>query len=300
MPADRAAGEFGNAYRGGRSTAAQDVTGCMPRRNGGRVITSAGSSAVDGYEPVDVQDRAVAEQCSTAMFRRRSAQPSRRAVLHVRAAGDAAVPSDVAAWYTERAFHFYVAGLRLRDRAAQAPHSRILAGRAGRAGAAALAAAFADLDAACAHLREAEGMTTVIVTAQGRAALAAALWRDSRTSATADALVLCAPELPARSCLALDIDCPVLVLSAAGGAARAGLEPGSRAASRSRSARRKHGLGPAAPAGLQLGGHVTWLRLPAEDLADWQSDGPGRQQFFDQLGRWLGAYMYGQLRDQLL
>ena len=50
-------------------------------------------------------------------------------------------------------------------------------------------------------------------------------------------------------------------------------------------------------AGLQLGGHVTWLRLPAGPAVD---DTAGRRQFFDELGRWLGAYMYGHVRDQLL
>ncbi len=47
------------------------------------------------------------------MVCRRSALPSRRAVLHVQAAGDPAVPADLVSWFTERAFHFYLAGLRL-------------------------------------------------------------------------------------------------------------------------------------------------------------------------------------------
>jgi hypothetical protein len=45
---------------------------------------------------------------------------------------------------------------------------------------------------------------------------------------------------------------------------------------------------------------VTWLRL--EEGLDGPERGPGddRRRFFDELGRWLGAYMYGQVRDQLL
>ena len=58
-----------------------------------------------------------------------------------------------------------------------------------------------------------------------------------------------------------------------------------------------------ADAGLQtamhLGGHVTWLHLAA-DGAPGSSPGTGERDYFDELGRWLGAYMYGQRRDQLL
>ncbi len=45
---------------------------------------------------------------------------------------------------------------------------------------------------------------------------------------------------------------------------------------------------------------MTWLRLddgldgpPPDAAAD-------RRRFFDEVGRWLGAYMYGSVRDQLL
>jgi hypothetical protein len=45
---------------------------------------------------------------------------------------------------------------------------------------------------------------------------------------------------------------------------------------------------------------VTWLRL--EDGLGGTGDDAGddRRNFFDELGRWLGAYMYGKVRDQLL
>jgi hypothetical protein len=45
----------------------------------------------------------------------------------------------------------------------------------------------------------------------------------------------------------------------------------------------------AAAAG-RLGSHVNWLQLPE----------PGGQAVFDELGRWLGAYMYGPGLDRLL
>ena len=242
--------------------------------------------ATKGYEPVP--GLAAAARPETAMFRRRSLQPSRRAVLHVQAAGDPAVPSDLGDWFTERAFHFYLAGLRL-------PH-RVTA----RAGVRGLASACADLDAACAHLRQADGMGHVIVAAQGRGALAAALWSDARAGGDvgagdygADALVLCEPVLPARPALKLSISCPVLVvtglvLSERGRAAGA-------AASRWPLRQRRP-----APAAAQLGSHVTWLHLPRPGGRAELAEGAGRRLFFDELGRWLGAYMYGQLRDQLL
>ncbi len=192
------------------------------------------------------------------MYRRRSLQPSRRAVLHVQAAGDPAVSSGLGDWFTERAFHFYLAGVRLGTAAA-------------------------DLDAACARLRDADGIGRVIVAAHGRAALAAALWSAARSDGLAgggaDALIMFDPALPSRPALSLNIACPVLVLTSTfnGRPARSGpLRLGSRQGR------------PVAPA--RLGSHVTWLQLPD----------PGGHAVFDELGRWLGAYMYGSGRDQLL
>jgi hypothetical protein len=210
------------------------------------------------------------------MFRRPSAQPSRRAVLHVRAADDPAASAELAAWYTERAFHFYLAGLRLSP----------LAPVGARPGARYLAAAFADLDAACTHLRQVDGIASVIVMAHGRAAMTAALWRDARADGAADALILDDPAVPAGVSLNLEIDCPVLFMSGAAG------PPAAHGPLRGHWPRRQ-GVQPhpAGPGALQLGGHVTWLRLPAE---------PDARQFLDEIGRWLGAYMYGGVRDQLL
>ena len=204
------------------------------------------SDAIHGYEALATPGRPVAVDRETAMFRRRSVQPSRRAVLHVQAAGDPPVPADLAAWYTERAFHFYAAGLRLPTQAAVggSPKSR--------------------------HL-------------------AAAQWQVARSSA-ADALILYAPVLPPGTRLSLDVGCPVLVL----------VESGQQAPvpSRRRWAARRQRR-PAGPgrSGLTLGGHVTWLRLPA---AQGETEGAGAQRYLYELGRWLGAYMYGSTRDQLL
>lgn len=241
--------------------------------------------AVEGYEAMTRSELAV--------FRRPSLQPSRRAVLHVQAAGDPAVPSDVADWFTERAFHFYLAGLRVPHRVTARPAAR------------SLASACADLDAACARLRQADGIGSVIVAAQGRGALAAALWSDGwsgggraggegpAADCRADALILYQPELPARPALKLRISCPVLVVT---GLVQAEGRPALGNAA-SYWPLRPHR---AASAAAQLGGHVTWLHLPPAAGQPGQAEGAGRRQFFDELGRWLGAYMYGQVRDQLL
>ncbi len=254
-------------------------------------MTGSGGHAIDGYETVEMPGRAVPERATTTMLRRRSAQPSRRAVLHVRAAGDPAVPAGLAAWYTERAFHFYLAGLRLPG---QPPVGA-------RPGARYLAAAYADMDAACEHLRQADGIASVIVSAQGRSAIAAALWSDARAAA-ADALILQAPQLPAWAGLSLNIGCPVLVVA----------DPAGETAPRQRRwpvALRRVAADRTRP---QLGSHVTWLRLPpdacrgAADPAGLDGQQEHRESeldqrgFFDELGRWLGAYMYGQGRDRLL
>ena len=172
---------------------------------------SAGGLAESGYEAVELSGRPAAARPRTEIFRRNSAQPSRRAVLHVQAAEDPAAPAELGAWYTARAFHFYVAGLRLP---ALAPVGTRPAARF-------LAAAFADLDAACAHLRGTDGMASLIVSASGRGAIAAALWCAARPAA-ANALILLAPRLPAGTSLSLDIDCPALVLTDPAAAALAG------------------------------------------------------------------------------
>jgi hypothetical protein len=264
----------------------------MGRVNGGY------SLAAGGYESVQVPDGPAAARPATAMFRRKSSQPSRRAVLHVQATGDPAVPAGLGAWYTERAFHFYVAGLRLPG---QAPVGARPAARY-------LRAAFADLDAACAHLRDADGMASVIVSAQGRAAITAALWCDARghdargreaRESAADAMILLAPRLPAGASLSLDIDCPVLVLSGPAGGARTAAGATAAAGTRGRAGWRQRRTAVAERPALQLGGHVTWLRLAPGAGASPEPAADG-DQLFHELGRWLGAYMYGHVRDQLL
>lgn len=233
--------------------------------------------AVFEYEPAGGPSRlaAVAAHREMTILRRRSAQPSRRAVLDVQAPGDPPVAPGVPAWYTERAFHFYVTGVRLPTQApvGARPRARYLA------------ASLADLDAARAHLL-ADGMRSVIVTARGRGAIAAALWHDARKPAAADALILDQPVLPPGVSLSLDVGCPVLVLTAADTCVPAMSRPLVRRRRRS-----------APDGGLRLGSHVTWLRLPSTSAGPGHAD---RTAYFVELGRWLGAYMYGNVRDQLL
>ncbi|MBO0831748.1 MAG: hypothetical protein J2P29_07235, partial [Actinobacteria bacterium] len=199
------------------------------------------------------------------------------------ATGDPAVPAELAGWFTERACHFYLAGLRQ-----SAPLWRLR--RAGRAA----ERTFAELDEVHAYLREAEGINHVIVSAQGPAAVAAALWCDRRredaatgrspgSAQTADALILYRPAWPRGRALRLDIACPVLMLSADG---RGG---------------RLRGRRPAVP--QQLAGHVTWLQVPEASASAGLADlacGAGRRALLAELGRWLGAYMYGEPPGRLL
>ncbi|HTZ23043.1 MAG TPA: hypothetical protein VMC83_03520 [Streptosporangiaceae bacterium] len=236
------------------------------------LITERGSAA-DGYEAVPVP--LASGEATGAMLHRRSALPSRRSVLYLHCRPGTFVPEDLAGWYTERGFHFYVADLRPQE-----------GQRADRR----QAARFARLDTACRFLREAEGHDMIILTAGAADAATAAQWCDARREAGGpDALILSSPVF-GRRLRDLDIACPVLVLSPAGG------RPGGR----HRPRRAKD------PGAVKLGPHVTWLRLDS-GLDGQAGDGgqaPGanadRRQFFDEMGRWLGAYMYGGVRDQLL
>src|SRR5260370_9359316 len=136
---------------------------------GDRMIIRTGDGrAIQDYEPAHVPGHVIHVRGDTAMFRRRAVQPTRRALLHVQAPGDPAVPPDLVRWYTERSFHFYLAGLRLPGPASLP----LLAGKPARR----LGPAFADLDAACAQLRAADGIDTGMVMAGARGAPPSAPW----------------------------------------------------------------------------------------------------------------------------
>lgn len=284
---------------------------CRGGCGGGRGIMGDGGvmgiimehdSAADGYEAVPVApppDQAAFREAALpkaalhqvvenggggAILRRRSALPTRRSVLHLHCGRDTFVPEDLVSWYTERGFHFYVADLRPQDRLER---RRRQGGQGpGRD------ECFAGLDAACRHLRDTEGIDMIIVSAYSADALTAALWCDARRDAgPADALILSSPAFGRRLRRGLDIACPVLVMSPAGDPENQG-GPAGRLATRLRRS--------SEAATVRLGPHVTWLRL--EDGLEGHAPGPGadRRRFFDELGRWLGAYMYGKVRDQLL
>ncbi|MGE5289864.1 MAG: hypothetical protein ACM3ML_22285 [Micromonosporaceae bacterium] len=46
--------------------------------------------------------------------------------------------------------------------------------------------------------------------------------------------------------------------------------------------------------------HVTYLRIDGGIHDLMLSAGPIRKRVYDELGRWLGAYLSGQVRDRLL
>jgi len=241
--------------------------------------------AFEQYEAValppaaDVVDGAL----GAAMFLRRSARPSRRAVLHLHDLTSSFAPADLARWYNERGFHFYVTDLDLTELGAGTHLRRARTARAW----------FATLDSACRHLRDTDGIDAIILSADEEAAAPAALWCHARRAAgPAAALILSNPKFGRGMKADLDIACPVLVISAA---SQRGTGHGG-----GRHAR--------APGAVRLGQHVTWLYLdgpapghqlaaPGREAAD---PAPNHRLLFEEMGRWLGAYMYGKARDQLL
>jgi Serine aminopeptidase, S33 len=274
--------------------------------------------ALHGYETVQFPAADEAGRRSAAMLRRRSARVTKRAVLYLHCLADSFVPEDLASWYTERGFHFYVADLR--------PQAQLDKPASRRRGPADLGDCFRALDAMSAYLRDCEAIDTVVVSAHAAGALIAALWCHARRAAgPADALILAGPAFgngrrkrisrrlgtagaaatpggaaPPQGMLpraqrqlrsGLDIACPVLVMCTAADWDA----PDDRR-------RRRQGL--SRPGGghgtIRLGPHVTWLRLADELTGPLPPGGPESTPFFRELGRWLGAYLSGQFRDQLL
>lgn len=235
----------------------------------GLMIEQGGAS--DEYEAIALPPAPGqgADSLGSAVFVRRSARPSRRAVLHLHDLAGSFAPADLASWYNERGFHFYVTDLDTGEPFDAAPRRR--PGRAARG-------CFATLDAACRHLREADGIDAIILSAQEHAAGPAAEWCHARRALDpVDALILANPEFGRGPGHKLDVACPVLVIAAAGQAGRGGARW-----------RRPGG-------GVMLGQHVTWLHVESGP-----GSAPDRRRLFDEMGRWLGAYMYGKVRDQLL
>ena len=154
--------------------------------------------AAEGYEavtlPLLLEEPSGTHGLDGAVLRRRSARPTKRAVIYLHCMNDAFVPADLASWYTERGFHFYVADLRRLDdpgRPAAENHAEELGEY------------LACLDTAVRHVREADGIETVVLCAHASGAIIAALWCHARrASQPADALVLASPSLRGGSWLA--------------------------------------------------------------------------------------------------
>ena len=272
-------------------------------------------SAAEGYEAVSLP-LPPAELSGTygldgAVLCRRSARPTKRAVIYLHCMSDHFVPADLASWYTDRGFHFYVADLRrLGDPGRPAAGSH----------AAELEEYFSWLDAAARHVRETDGIETVVLGAHAAGALIAALWCHARRgSQPADALILASPSFGAGSWVVravtgsgfagparrppallavvrrrvrrgLDISCPVLVLCPSAGWDAPGGTGGLLALP----------VVAGGKATMRLGPHVTWLKVDGGQPGEALPDGAGRRRVFDELGRWLSAYLSGQIRDQLL
>jgi hypothetical protein len=291
--------------------------------------------AVDGYEAVELLP-APAEPGSggVAMLRRRSARSSRRAVLYVHCLTDSFVPESLASWYAERGFQFYVADLRPSARPDQpADEQGAGADLSGCTGALDVMArhlreseaidtmvvsahATGALMAAlwCDARRKASPAEALILadpafgtgrrmhlgqdTGSGKGSGFAKGSSSGKGTVPHEAGTVRGRRLPGplagaqrRLRRGLDISCPVLVMCTAADwdaqcEGRRGLL-----------LRRRYGGGAGTP---RLGRHVTWLRLDdgqAGPLPPAEAEG---RPFFGALGRWLGAYLAGQFRDQLL
>lgn len=245
-----------------------DVMGLITERDG-----AAGSTVTA------LPDAPAAEPgTGGAALHRRSPLATKRSVLYVLSGQDAFVAEDLVTWYIERGFHFYVADLR--D-----------GGPSGRQD------CLAWLDGAARQLRDCDAAEMIVVSAHSAGALTAAVWCDARRDAgLADALILCNPQLGRRLRRGLDITCPVLMMCPAADSPSAN-GPGARGTGIGRRAAR---LRRRPEGAVRLGAHVTWLLLGAGLPGQPPDAGDGRRRFFDEMGRWLGAYMYGKVRDQLL
>src|SRR5258708_3217995 len=70
----------------------------------------------DEYEAVALPPaQGASDRLGSAVFLRRSARPSRRAVLHLHDLTGSFAPRDLVRWYNERGFHFYVTDLHVGE-----------------------------------------------------------------------------------------------------------------------------------------------------------------------------------------
>jgi alpha-beta hydrolase superfamily lysophospholipase len=147
---------------------------------------------VEGYETVPLLIAGAvgsANRRGVTVLRRRTPRPSKRAVVYVHCLDDSFVPADLARWYTDRGFDFYAADLRAVG--GGGPGTADASRTAGE-----LNRYFASLDAAITHLRAADAIETVVVSAHSAGALFAALWCHARRgSRPVDTLILAGPEL---------------------------------------------------------------------------------------------------------
>src|SRR6266487_6012055 len=296
----------GTSSGGGRPGARDEQRGYAADR-GLVALIAEHDDMIDGYEAVQLPPAPRKPgRKNAAMLRRRSPRTTKRAVLYLHCLADSFVPEDLASWYTERGFHFYVADLR--------PQARLGKPARGRPAAPDVSECLGALDAMSGYLRESEAIDTVVVSAHGAGALVAALWCDARRATSpADALILAGPAFgrgrPHRTLVrlrkrpagqaastqrrlrhGLDIACPVLVMCAA---AEWDAPEAGRRGKRLTPQPGGHGT-------IRLGPHVTWLRLDESLTGPLPPDGAGSSPFYRELGRWLGAYLSGQFRDQLL
>jgi hypothetical protein len=291
-------------------------------------LSTAQDDRGHGYQAVPLPRRPGDESVLVAQLARRACpRPSRRAVLYVHCLADPQVQPDLADWYLRRGFHFYLADIRAarsRSREAtlaeyfgcldaamrqvrQAEGNRVVLVSAHRAGAV--------IAALWCHERRAAGPAEALIMADpdfgpsqhwlyrllaiGQPAAAPAPRGTAVWTSDAARLPEVLPQAQRKLRRGLDISCPVLVLSpsavnvAAGDlSGQAKIVPGARYRA-------------APPA--RLGPHVTSLRLASAPPGLARPGRPrprpdqaARRGSYDELTRWLGAYLSADVRDQLL
>ena len=155
--------------------------------------------AAEGYEavtlPLLLEEPSGTHGLDGAVLRRRTARPTKRAVIYLHCIGDSFVPADLASWYTDRGFHFYAADLRAVGGSGPPARAENHAGELGEY--------LACLDTAVSTCGRRTASRPWCFARTPAGALIAALWCHARRgSQPVDALILASPSLRGRPWLA--------------------------------------------------------------------------------------------------
>ena len=285
------------------------------------------ASPAEGYEAVPLPVTGAmgdADGSGVAVLRRRTARPSKRAVVYVHCLGDAFVPADLVGWYNDRGFTSTRPTCG-RWAAAGRGHRR---GTGQRGSWASASPAWTPPSLTCARPmpsrpwwcpRTRPGLSSPRcgVTPGG----AAGPWTPSSWPAPSWAPGGCGRAGRGPRRWRRGGGGRPFVAAAVGSAAQAAARARNRLPGPGHVPGRP-GHGPGGAGGLlplgvlgalgalgtlagrratvRLGEHVTWLTLDGGLPGQAPAPAPQRRRFLDEIGRWLGAYLSAQIRDQLL